>query len=358
MRIALVGGPSAGKTTILAAVTGHDYAASVVSQAAGKPRDGHAQVPDARVDRLAEKWKPKKTTRAMLDFNDTQPLFFSGPERDRNRETLATIREADGLAIVLDDYGAEARYGDAAAIAAAVEDYRAELIVADLDQVEKRIERLELSTKKQHPYRDVELKELAVHRRFKEALEGNHFVSTVKLSIEEAKLVKGFRFLSEKPLIVVLNVSEARLGKTPEVPALTAKGVPLVPLAARLELELLQMPADERAAFMADYGLTALATPGLVAAAHRALGLACFLTMGDDECRAWTIAQGDDAVTAAGKIHSDLSKGFIAAEVVAFADWDAVGGVMKDVKAQGKFRTEGRGYLVKDGDILNIKFNV
>ncbi|MBI3272592.1 MAG: redox-regulated ATPase YchF [Planctomycetes bacterium] len=358
MKIALVGGFAAGKTTLLAALTGHEHAAAAASQAAGKPRDGHAKVPDVRVEKLAEKWKPKKSTYATLDFVDSQPLYFDGPEREKNRETLGALREADGLLVVIGDFDAAPAFADLEALAKSVGWFRSEFLLADLDSVEKRIEKLEVSTKRPTPFQAAELKELAVHRRYKDALEANQPVASVKLSIEEARLVKGFRFLSEKPLLVAYNAAEGRLGQKPYAAELTGRGIPTVELAARLELELLRMEESERASFMGDYGLASFGTHALVTKAYAALGLVSFLTMGEDECRAWTIHRGDDAVTAAGRIHTDLSKGFIAAEITAFADWEAVGGVLKEVKAQGKFRTEGRTYVMQDGDIMNVKFNV
>jgi hypothetical protein len=355
-RIALVGTPQTGKTTLFCALTGSDYA-TVLAQAgasAGKARVGVAKIQDSRLDSLSAWHKTRKHTPAVLEFADTAALLFTPEGRAGNRTALANLRnETDGLCLVVTAYRPDspATLRTPAEIAAEITELTTEFVFADLAIAEARIERLKVNVTKPTPTREKDARELEVLKAIHAFLAEGKPVTAAALKGDDAKLVKGFRFLSEKPVIVALNVFETQIGRAPAVPRATA-------FCAKLELELLGMEPDERAAFMGDYGLTSLATPDVIRAAFHSLGLHYFFTAGDDECRAWILRRGDDAVEAASKIHSDIARGFIAAEVVSFADWDAAKGDMKEVKARARLRQEGKGYVVADGDIINFKFNV
>ncbi|HPS53767.1 MAG TPA: DUF933 domain-containing protein, partial [Phycisphaerae bacterium] len=228
-------------------------------------------------------------------------------------------------------------------------------LFADLEQVTTRIEKLEVSTKKPTPKRDEQLRELELMKRMRDALENDRPISEVFSNDAEEKLVRSFGFLSQKPALVVINCSEDQAADDSSEPV---AGLPSLKLSAQIEQEIAQLPAEDRGEFLKDLGLSASVADRFIRACYMGMNLVSFLTAGDDECRAWTIAKGDDAVEAAGKIHSDIARGFIRAETVAFDDFKAAGGSMKDVKAAGKMRLEGKTYVVQDGDIINFRFNV
>ncbi len=358
MKLALIGRPLCGKTTVASLMSGQPYDPASGFQAGGKPRLVTVKVPDARVEGLSAHFKPKKTTFATIELFDTPSLSQAPEARDANRQILNAVREADGVFAVL---GAHARTEPAgtaewiAALKKELDELHTEFLVSDLDSIEKRIERLKVDITRPAPTRDLAKREMEIMERFAQALNEGKPISGVQLSRDDQKMVKGFRFFTEKQVVAVLNVGDGEAAKAADFAK--AFGGDAVALSARLELELSQMTAEERAEFMPGYGITSLVAPTLPAVAYRRLGLCSFLTAGEDECRAWTIAIGDDVVTAAGKIHTDLAKGFISAEVVSYDDWKTLGG-MKEARAKGRFRVEGRTYIVQDGDIINIRFNV
>ncbi len=359
MKLALIGRPLSGKTTLASLLSGQPYDPAGTFQAGGRPRLVTVKVPDARVEGLSAHFKPKKTTFATIDLFDTASLSTAPEARDGNRQILAAVREADAVLVVLGAHAVSAPPGSAewiGALKAEMEDLRTEFLVSDLDVIEKRIERLKVELKRPKPAGDPDKREMEILEMFAKALgEGKPIASVPLPHREDQKLVRGFRFFTEKPALPILNVGDGEAGRAAEIAAAFGGGA--VALCARLELELSQMSAEEAKEFLAGYGVTSLVAPTLPATSYRLLGLHSFLTSGEDECRAWTIAVGDDVVTAAGKIHTDLAKGFISAEVVSYEDWHTLGG-MKEARAKGKFRVEGRTYVVKDGDIINIRFNV
>jgi len=235
-----------------------------------------------------------------------------------------------------------------------VQELLAELLFADLDQVIGRIAKLEASIKKPTAKRDEYLREMELMKRLEAALEAEKPISDAIGSEAEGKLVRSFAFLSQKPLLVVRNLSEdAVRGASEEA----VGGVECLPLSAKIEEEIAELPPEERGVFLADLGASESARDRLIRACYRKLNLVSFLTTGEDEVRAWTIPAGADAVTAAGEIHSDIARGFIRAETVSYDDLRAAGD-MKAAKAAGKIRLEGKTYVVRDGDIINFRFNV
>jgi len=347
MRIGLVGWPGSGMTTLFRAL-------------GGKPQPGHKggtradswplvslDVPDPRLEWLRDLWSPKKFTPARIEFVD-----FPGipPSREKGRgELMHALRDTDGLCLVIRDF-LDPSYpyerpepdpeGDLASL-------KSELFFGDYAAVENRIEKLQEKLKKPSKTREKEEKELRLLERCLPALEEGRPLRDVEMSAAERALLSGFRFASEKPLIVIRNVSEERLaGELPENAC-----------CALLEAEIAELSREERKAFLQDYGIQEPFRDRLIRMGYETLGLRSFFTMGEDEVRAWTIRTGDDAVTAAGKIHSDLARGFIRAEVISWEDLHAAGSV-REAKARGLFRVEGKDYQVRDGDILNIRFSV
>lgn len=357
MRVALVGPPQSGKSVLFAAIA-QAGGSHVDLSRADQPHLAVVKVPDDRLNWLAEQYKPQKTTPAELEFLDLPGMDLTDEAgRKRAREHWAAMRQADMIVFVLRCFHTPtvAAYRDRVDPEADLTELLGEMLFADLDQVSLRIEKLEAALKKPSPKRDEQARELDLMNRLKDALENEKPVSSAVKDPTEEKLLKGFGFLSQKPSLAVVNLDESGLEKA----GATDKFGPLacVALSAKIEEEIAQLPPADRAEFMADLGLTASARDRLIRACYDALKLVSFLTVGEDECRAWTIPAGTDAVTAAGEIHSDIARGFIRAETVSYDDLHACKD-MKGAKAAGKIRLEGKTYIVRDGDIINFRFNV
>jgi ribosome-binding ATPase len=337
MRVGLVGFAGSGKSTLFELLTG-------ATPDPGKVHAGQvgiATLADPRLDFLAALHKPKKVTPATVEMLDT-PGLMPGTHGD-NPQRLALIREGDALLIVL---GAFAGADPAAELTA----FREELLFADLSVVTNRVERLEASLKKPRPDREAQTKELAVLKRVLEALDAAQPVATLGLSAEEKKPLRSMGLLTDKPQVVLSNAPQGQ--ELP--PTLTALAPEALSIDAKLELELAQMDPDERASFMADMEIAELGRDRIIRAAYDAVGIITFFTAGEPEVRGWNLERGATAVEAAGKIHTDLAKGFIRAEVTAFADMARLGTV-KEVKANNLQRLEGKDYRVQDGDIIYFR---
>ena len=356
MRVALVGPPQSGKSTLFAAVAQAGGSHVDVSRA-DQPHLAVVKVPDDRVGWLADHYKPKKTTFAELEFLDL-PGFDLADEVGRNRARAhwAAMRQSDMLVFVVRDFqdAAVPPYRNRVDAASDVQELLGEMLFADLDQVSARIDKLNAALKKPTAKKDEQAKELDLMTRLKDALEAEKPIADAVKTEAEAKLLRSFAFLTLKPTLIVLNRAEGGLAAPlpPGMPSL-----PSLTLSAKIEQEIAQLPAEERSAFLADMGVSASARDRLIQACYTQLKLISFLTAGEDECRAWTIVAGADAVTAAGEIHSDIARGFIRAETVSFDDLKSAGD-MKGVKAAGKIRLEGKTYVVRDGDIINFRFNI
>lgn len=334
MRAGLVGFSGGGKSTLFQLLTG-------ATPDPGKVHSGQigvATLSDPRLEFLANLHKPKKVTPATVELLDT-PGLLPGTHGD-NPQRLALIREGDALLIVLGAFAG----GDPSADLAA---FRDEMLFADLGVVTNRAERLEASVKKPRPDRDQQLKELEVVKRVQSALDTGEPIASLGLNEEEKKPMRSFGLLTDKPQVVVLNITQGS-----EVPANLLERVPnVLAIDAKLELELSQLDPAEREVFMTDLGITELGRDRIIRAAYDAVGIITFFTAGEPEVRGWNLERGGTAVDAAGKIHTDLAKGFIRAEVTAFEDIERLGS-MKEVKAKNLQRLEGKDYIVKDGDVV------
>jgi ribosome-binding ATPase YchF (GTP1/OBG family) len=341
MKVGLVGYSGSGKSTVFRWLTG-------VHPDPGKAQLGQtgvARVPDARLDWLSAKHNPKKTTHAALEFLDTPGLLAT--ERRDNPRRLGILRESNGLLVVLNGFSEDDP-------ASQLRRFREEILFADLEIVTSRLDKLQDQLKKPKPakLKEADQAEHDLLRRIATALEHNQSPATLGLKEDEEKAIRSFQLLTLKPELALLNVGDDRLGRP-----LPADLLALAPTAlqapARLELELLDLPEEDRAPFMADLGLKGFVRDETVRAVFAAMGQIVFFTIGEDECRAWPIPRGADAVEGAAQIHTDLAKRFVRATVIRYEDFVRCGSE-KEAKHQGLQRLEGKTYLVQDGDIMHI----
>ncbi|MBI4718666.1 MAG: redox-regulated ATPase YchF [Planctomycetes bacterium] len=350
MKAAIIGLPNSGKSTLFSAVTGvrHD------PYLAPEPRQAAVRVPEPRFPYLIKLCQPKKVVEATMEFVDIPGCALDDAKgQEEWRRVLPVVRQADVLVVVVRAFQnaavpAPRRGIDPAADFAAMWD---ELIFADLDAVTTRVHRIETALKKPTKTHDLEKRELALLTRCREALESGKPLSAVVVTEEDRRQVSSFAFLTEKTLVCLWNDSEENRHGAQE-PAVEHVAASLR-LNAALEADIAALDEAERPAFLAELGFEAPARDRLIQICYTAAGLISFLTMGPDEVRAWTIPRGATAVEAAAKIHTDLARGFIRAETVAYDDLVAHGD-MKGARAAGKVRKEGKTYVVADGDILNI----
>ena len=347
MKVALVGLLQSGKSTLLSAVSGRD-----ITGAAGHIEEAMVNVPDERLDWLTGLYKPKKTVHGTIDCLDVPGFNFSDEHtRAASRRLINQIRTIDAIVCVVRgfEYG-----GNAANPAKDISEFTTELLLADLELVETRIERLEKQIHKPTKTQGQDKAELAVQKKLRAAIEAEKPISSVVENDTELAIIKSLGFLTLKPMVVVVNVAEDQLDTEFDFSETSSE---VVKVCAELEKQLSQLDEESRAEFMADLGITESAVSKFVNSCYSALGLISFLTVGADEVRAWPIRAGTVALEAAGKIHSDIKRGFIRAETMSYEDLRELGDE-KAVKAAGKSRLEGKEYVVKDGDIINFRFNV
>jgi GTP-binding protein YchF len=352
LKTGIVGLAQAGKTTLFRILT-HAHGSGLAS---GRPEAhvGVVHVPDARLDRLKEMYQPKKTVYASIEYVDTAGSVI---DLARAGAQTASLREMDALAHVVrafDDPGAGTPDPQRD-----IENVELELILSDLAVVEKRLERLEKDLKKQK--NPALQKELNVLQASKAALEKQIPLREVARDAEEERLIRGFTFLSSKPMLYVLNLGEkdaaradaaedfARAARLRQRPKTAVSAV-----CGNVEAELAELEDSGAAEFLASYGLKESAVARLIRSTYHLLGLISFFTVGEDECRAWTIRAGTTAVEAAGEIHTDLQQGFIRAEVVGYEDLIAAGS-LAEARNRGQLKLEGKEYVVTDGEIVHIR---
>ena len=357
MKIGLVGLPKSGKTTLFNLLTGSSVATSRYDAGRAELHTGIARVPDPRVERLAELFKPRKTTFATFEVVD-----LAGIEKgDHGGLEAKEFRNADALLHVVRAFPDDAR--GVADPRRDVLDLELTLVLADLEVVERRLDRLEASIKKQR--KEVEVREQALLARLKTALEAETPLRSVGMTPDESRLVRGFTFLSQKPILHLVNVEEGAIAEGGGV----AERYGLADVAARpqtrvgwvsavIEAEIARLEGDEQQAFLADLGLAEPAINRVLRECFALLGLISFFTTGEDEVRAWPIPAGTRAQDAAGTVHSDIARGFIRAEVNGYDELVAVAGSFADLRARGQLRLEGKDYVVLDGEVCHFRFNV
>ncbi len=349
MKIGLVGFPGSGKTTVFNALTGLS-AETGYGAARGKTNLGVVKVPDPRVDALAKLFSPKKTVYAEITFCDVAVAPSQGQGKGLDEQVLRAMREVDALCHVV--RGFRDASGAPPQPLAEARDFETELNLSDLILIENRLERLK--KEKAKPAEKELLEKLKAH------LDAGHPLRSLELTATDLGSLSGYRFLTLKPLMLILDVAEAEAAKpapTDLAEHARGSGLGLIVLAGAVEMDIAQMAPGEQKEFVASLGLDEPAAGRFIRAAYALCDLISFLTAGEDECRAWPLRQGSTAHRAAGKIHSDIERGFIRAEVMRWEELVKLGSEAKCREA-GKLRLEGKEYVVADGDVINFRFNV
>ena len=355
MRLGIIGLPQSGKTTLFNALT----RATQPTGPGGKLEVHTAvvDVPDRRVDVLTEMFKPRKTIYAKVTYVDIAGLDGSAGKSGISGALLNQLTQMDGFIQVVRVFEDE----NVPHVNERVDPQRdllnmeSEFVLNDLIAVERKLERLEEERKKgAGREKGVIEREQALFARLQESLSDEVPLRDMTLSEEDEKLLSGFGFLSRKPMMIVLNLAEGQAQPAIEY---DHRHTNVISLQGKLEMDIAQLSAEEAELFLAEYGIEEISLSRMIRLSYDLLGLHSFFTVGPDECRAWTVKRGATAPEAAGEIHTDLQKGFIRAEVVHYDELVALGG-MNEAKTHGKLRLEGKEYVVKDGDVVNILFNV
>ncbi len=362
MQIGIIGLPTAGKTTIFNALTRGNIAPAGYSSGKFEVHTGVVDVPDERLQVLARMFNPHKVTHAKVQYNDIAGVARGAGERGGLEPALLNLLgQSDALIYVIrvfDDPDVPHPEGsvDPARDLRALE---SELLLADLVAVEKRLERLkeEAGKKGGSPQeKEARAREVDLFQRMRAHLESERPLRELALSADEAKSLRGFGLLTIKPTLVIYNLGESQ----PEpalAPQADGSALRFAAMRGKLEMDIAQMPLEDAQEFLKAYGIAELSLNRIIRLSYDLLGLHSFLTAGEDEVRAWTIRKGETAVEAAGVIHSDIARGFIRAEVISFDDLVAAGS-LAEARRHGTLRLEGKQYVLKDGDIMHVKFNV
>ncbi|ODN31217.1 DUF933 domain-containing protein [Fervidobacterium thailandense] len=354
MKIGIVGLSQVGKTTIFSLLTGLE-----VDLFAQEHQRGTAKVHDPRVDTLAKMYEPKKVTYATLEFFDTPPLKIN--DKKERTQVFNALQSVEALMLVIRAFKNESV--PTPEVEKPVDQLKAtldEFLFRDLDIITGRIERLENAKRKLEPKEETELKLL---KRLVEVLENEELLSKLELTDDEKKLLGGFSLVTLKPIAVTVNLDEEQFQRKDyetknEVLKICAKNnFAYVELCGKLEMELNALSEEERVEFLKEIGAEESGIQRLSRALYNQVGLISFFTVGKDEVRAWTLRKGATAVDAAGAIHSDLARGFIKAEVMKYDDLIRLGSE-KAVKEAGLVKLVGKDYVVEDGDIITIRFNI
>lgn len=363
MKIALAGLSFSGKTTLFDALSQHAVDSAAHPARADHPNLAAVKIPDERVDWLTQLYASQKTVYATMDLLDLPGLVLgSEPGSAERPRIIAQLRQADAIVYCLRAFGSAAVPPPKGSVDPRRDfsDLRSEFLINDLDTVMRRMEKVEAALKKPLPKKEQDhyRHEEALLKKCQEALEAEQPLRPLLERPEDRALVSSFGFLTQKPAIVVLNIGEEDIANAqPLLDKFADTNLPTFAICAQAESDILQLPESERPPFLEALGLKEMQSRRLVRDVHKALDEIVFLTSGPDESRAWPIPRGSTAVEAAGAIHSDLARGFIRAEVIAYHDLHAAGSE-KAVRAAGKFRLEGKDYIVQDGDILVIRFSV
>ncbi len=352
LKIGIIGMPQSGKTTTFSLLT------NVKLGAGNKTNIAMGKIPDYRIDALSKLYNPKKTTHAVIEFVDL-PGYSNG-QGNNGRDFLGILADVDALILVIRAFKSDTvpavngiqPFGDFNQI-------QQELQIADWSLLETRLERM---AKQRNKDSSVEA-ELEVLNKCREILEQDLPLRQLDLTQDEERLIRGYDFLTKKPLIVAVNLDEEQM-RTDSYPEknqleqdLLEKNIPCIAISGQLEAEINELDENDAVLFMEELGIQEPGIARVARTVYRHLGLISFFTVGEDEVRAWTVREGNTAPEAAGKIHSDIERGFIRAEVVGYEELMEYGSIQK-LKEKGLFRLEGKDYIVRDGDVMSFRFNV
>lgn len=356
MKIGLIGLPRSGKTTLFNLLTGAAVPVGRYEGARAALHTGVARVPDARLDRLSALYTPKKTTPASFEVVDLAGITRA----ERQGLEVREFRDADALLHVVRAF--EAPGLGPPDPRRDIRDLETELILADLEVVERRLERLAASLRRQR--KEAEAREQALLGRLRPALEAGTPLRAVTLDADEARTTRGFTFLSQKPILHCLNLDEKALADAERVVEVWGLAdVAAQPrtrvgwVSAVIEREVAELAGEEQRAFLADLGLREPAIHRVLRDCYALLGLVAFFTVSEEEVRAWSVPAGTRAQDAAGAVHTDMARGFIRAEVAAWDDVVAAGGSLAELRARGRLRLEGKDYVIRDGEVCHFRFS-
>jgi len=367
-KLVIIGLPGSGKTTVFNALTRAEAATGTYGGGADEPNLATVKVPDPRLERLTDLFKPQRKVPADVQYLDVAGIAKGIAEKGMSGQLLGHLSQADALVHVVRAFHDPnvPHTEETVDVRRDIETINLELAFSDLSLIEKRIARIESQIgKTRGAERDVLDRELLLMRKLLAALEQETPLREIAgdLDEDESRMLRGFGFLTGKPLLILLNVGEDQLGddaaslleSTRE--AFAGSGISIDMIAGKIEMEIGQLSDEDAAVFLGDLGIEESGLGRIIRESFDLLGLMPFFTVGPDECRAWTIRRGATAVEAAGEIHTDIQRGFIRAEVVSY-DAMIASGSMADVRKAGELRREGKTYIVQDADIINFLFNV
>jgi GTP-binding protein YchF len=367
-KLVIIGLPGVGKTTVFNALTRAEAKTGTFGASGDEPNLATVKVPDPRLDRLTELFKPERKVPADVQYLDVAGIAKGIAEQGMSGQLLGHLSQADALVHVVRAFSDPTIPHAEGSVEPLrdIETLNLELLFSDLAVVDKRLQRLESQILKlRGAEREAFEREQVVMTRLKEALEADVPLREVvpELEADDLRTLRGFGFLTAKPLLILFNLGDDQLGEAADNLLATARerfarpGVAIDALAGQIEMEIGRLDDADARVFLDDLGITESSLDRVIRLSFELLGLIPFFTVGPDECRAWTIRRDETAVEAAGEIHSDIQRGFIRAEVVSYDDLIAAGGLAETKKA-GTFRREGKTYVVQDGDVINFLFNI
>ncbi len=353
MKLGIIGLPQTGKTTIFNALTGHDQPTNA-SAGRMEVHTAVVDVPDPRVDVLSAMYNPKKTAYAKVTYADIAGLEGSG-QGSISGQLLNHIAQMDGLIHVVRCFEDESVAHAAGDVNPSrdIDSMNSELLLNDLIAVERKLEKLEGESQRGGTDKKINARQTELFERLLAILSEDKPLRDVEFTELEENDLSGFGLLTRKPMMILLNLGEDQAQNA----VVAEQSIPVVALMGKLEMDISQLPSEDAEMFMDEYGIEEPGLNKMIRLSYDLLKLQSFFTVGEDEVRAWTVKRGANAQEAAGTIHSDLEKGFIRAEVVTYEDLTSLGG-MSEARNNGKLRLEGKKYLVQDGEIVHIRFNI